>query len=199
MELNKVHLIRHGHSQANMDQLVCGQLDSPLSKQGVLEIKQASASLDIKKLTHLPCFCSPLIRARDTANLLGFENIIIRDNLMETNTGDYSEKRFSEVTKINPEFDHFMTNLDAIYPKGESTRNMLDRVWYFFLNDPDVQKLDEIVIVAHGGPLNSIVGNLLGASFKNFPSFAFENNKITTLVKSSEKSEFWSLLRMNVI
>jgi broad specificity phosphatase PhoE len=199
MRLKKVHLIRHGQSQANIDQLVCGQLDSPLSEKGIFEIKQASISSSIKNLINIRCFCSPLSRARDTANLLGFTRISLHDKLMETNTGDFSERRFSEVTKTNPEFDHFMTNLDAIYPNGESTRDMLNRVWDFFLNDPEVQSLEEIVIVAHAGPLNSIVGNLLGASFKNFPSFAFENNKITTLVKSSENSEFWSLLRMNVI
>lgn len=196
MKLKRIHLIRHGQSVANIDGLVCGQIDSPLSHFGKMGVSVASQSDFIKNLLHLPCYVSPLCRAIETALLLGFVEIRVENDLMETNTGDFSLKTMKELATTNPEFSHYMTDLNARYPNGETTLEMLERSWKCFLRIAHSE--EEVVLVAHGGPFNSISANLLGVPFKGFPSFLFQNNKITTLIKAGGFSS-WSLEKMNVV
>lgn len=195
-----VHLIRHAQSQANVDGILCGQLDSPLSENGLEQVRAAAQGKWVRELTSLPCFTSNLIRTVDTARGLGFTKLVSIPELAETNTGDFSQKRFAEVAEQHPCFDHHRTDLHARYPGGETTMEMITRSWQAFCKiEQGAEQLTELVIVGHGGPLNSIVGNLLGVPFSSFPTFQFENAHITTLVRKTSQEASWCLTRMNIL
>ena len=84
-----VYFIRHGETDFNLKGIIQGQLDIPLNETG---IKQAYETKD--KLTNLKIdiiFCSPLIRAKQTAEIINEKlNVpIVYDNrLKEFNAGD---------------------------------------------------------------------------------------------------------------
>lgn len=63
-------LVRHGQSQANAEGLFTGILDVPLTGTGRAEAVRAAELLDDAELWPPICFCSPLQRARATAEIL---------------------------------------------------------------------------------------------------------------------------------
>ena len=178
MQVGRIHLIRHGVSEANLRRMVCGQLDSPLASEGREELKRVSCKKSYKEINQLKCFSSPLLRATETAKGLGFDEFELIPEFMETNIGDYSSRNFEELAKEHPEFNHYHTDLLARYPGGESTGDMINRAVRKIKEIIDKSSEQEIVIVCHKGPMNAIVGTLLGVSFESFPMFLFENYKI---------------------
>ncbi len=194
----KVFLIRHGISVANAQGLVCGQMDSPLSPLGLEQAKAMATSPLIRSLLQFPCYTSHLQRAIQTANALGFLNPKVSPDLAETNTGSYSSLKFDHVNELYVEFKHYRTNMNARYPDGETTGEMITRSWDFFKKVIETETSEEVVIVAHGGSLNSIANHLLGISFESFPTIRFENCKISCLVKPLPDSQYWCLESLNV-
>jgi 2,3-bisphosphoglycerate-dependent phosphoglycerate mutase len=63
-------LLRHGQSQANADGLFTGLLDVPLTPAGRVEAVHAAELLNDAGLSPSTWFCSPLRRARQTADIL---------------------------------------------------------------------------------------------------------------------------------
>lgn len=63
-------LLRHGQSQANADGLFTGLLDVPLTDTGRREAQRAAELLNEADPAPRVWFCSPLIRARQTAAIL---------------------------------------------------------------------------------------------------------------------------------
>lgn len=63
-------LLRHGQSQANADGLFTGLLDVPLTDAGRAEAEGAAQQLDSAGLWPPIWFCSPLLRAKQTALIL---------------------------------------------------------------------------------------------------------------------------------
>ncbi len=190
MKGQKVYLIRHAESEANVQKIVCGQLDSPLSQKGKEQAFDASTQREFRSLLNLQCYSSPLNRCISTAKLLGFKKIKINPELMETDTGDLSQRLMTEVDHEYPQFRHHLTDRLARYPKGETTQEMIDRAWQGFQNILLVEQND-FVIVTHGGPLNSICGHLLKINFNLFPAFLFSNVSLTTFVGVTEHA--WSI------
>lgn len=78
--LVRLHLIRHGETLANVQNIVLGQGDSPLTENGLQVARLASQSDDIngngRKLQYWRMYCSDLDRAHRTARIvLGLEDV----------------------------------------------------------------------------------------------------------------------------
>ena len=68
----RLHLIRHGETHANVQNLVLGQGDSPLTENG-LAVARVAASSDIvngRKVRYWRAYCSDLYRAHRTARIV---------------------------------------------------------------------------------------------------------------------------------
>lgn len=63
-------VLRHGPSQANADGLFTALLDVPLSTVGRDEAERSAQLLNLAGLDPAAWFCSPLLRARQTAEIL---------------------------------------------------------------------------------------------------------------------------------
>lgn len=73
----RLHLVRHGETLANVQNIVIGQGDSPLTDRGVAVARTAAASNAIngKGLRYWRAYCSDLPRAHRTARIvLGLED-----------------------------------------------------------------------------------------------------------------------------
>lgn len=64
------YFIRHGQSRANADNYPAGQLDSPLTEQGMREAEAACAVIAALSPAPRRIFTSTLSRTRDTAHIL---------------------------------------------------------------------------------------------------------------------------------
>ena len=81
--LIRLHLIRHGETEANVKNLVLGQGDSPLTERGLSAARLAAASdiINGKKLHYWKTFCSDLERAHRSARIvLGLEGENCNEN-----------------------------------------------------------------------------------------------------------------------
>jgi probable phosphoglycerate mutase len=86
----KLALLRHGVTDWNLEKRVQGQIDRPLSRLG----RQQLAELALPpSLAAYRWYCSPLLRARQTAELLGLKDVLLEPALIEMNWGDWEGKR----------------------------------------------------------------------------------------------------------
>jgi broad specificity phosphatase PhoE len=72
--LVRLHLIRHGETQANVQGIVLGHQDSPLTEKGWMEAKLAASSDTIngrdERCLYWRMYCSDLTRAHTTARIV---------------------------------------------------------------------------------------------------------------------------------
>jgi probable phosphoglycerate mutase len=126
-----VYLARHGRTAYNLEGRFQGQLPVPLDDTGreqAAELAERAAAHDFQAL-----WCSPLLRARETADIVA-RRIGLEpredDRLMETDAGEWTGLSFAEVRAQTPErFDAFVAcDPGFAFPGGESFTHQEDRV-----------------------------------------------------------------------
>jgi broad specificity phosphatase PhoE len=146
-----VYLARHGQTAYNLEGRFQGQQAIPLDGTGraqAAELAERAAGYGFQAL-----WCSPLLRARETADVvarrIGLEPIEDA-RLMETDAGDWTNLSFVEVRAEAPErFDAFAAaDPSFAFPGGESFAQQEDRV-SAALRDVEVGALPALV-VCHG-------------------------------------------------
>ena len=82
--------MRHGKTDWNLKYKLQGKTDIPLNEEGIKMAREAGERY--KDINFDVCYCSPLIRAKETARLL-LEGrdipVIYDDRLMEMGFGEY--------------------------------------------------------------------------------------------------------------
>ena len=148
----RIALIRHGPTEWNAQKRVQGRIDMPLSAEG--QAKMARLLLPDGFETADP-FCSPQLRARQTAALLGLENPVPDARLVEQNWGVWEGMTRDEMLAQGGE-DAFVRagrGLQFRPPGGESTGELQARVQSFLA---DAAKLpQDAVAVTHMGVLRT--------------------------------------------
>lgn len=178
-----LYLIRHGKTEWNELHRLQGRTDVPLSEAGREMARRAhDACLNV----HFDvCYTSPLIRARETAEILlrGRDVPITEDaRLMEMCFGEYEG-----ITNIfdKPECPLRPLFLDpARYTAsvgGAETFAELFRRTGAFLNDivkPLLAQGKDVLIVGHGAMNSSIVCQIRGLPIDQFWTCGIENCKL---------------------
>ncbi len=69
--MSKIYYIRHGQSEANLQQIFAGsRIDSPLTELGRQQAKAASADIKARGLKFDHVYVSPLARAQETCQII---------------------------------------------------------------------------------------------------------------------------------
>lgn len=117
---------RHGESQANVDRIFAGAVESPLTENGRIAAQAEAERLAIEKVRYDLIISSPLSRAFDTAciiaDALGYprDNIVIEELLRERSFGNLVGKPWSSIADESSEA---VTNAG-----GESAEELSRRV-----------------------------------------------------------------------
>ena len=148
----KVYYIRHGVTQWNLDGIAQGRSDIPLCDEGRRQAEQTALLLKDKQLDL--CICSPLSRARETAEIvLSGRNvpIIFDERIAERCFGSNEGKPyFSDKT------EEYRTNMwdiahDGEFGDMETIASVVKRV-YSLLDELKEKYPDKNVLIsAHGG------------------------------------------------
>ena len=147
--MKHLYFIRHGQSQANKKAIWSGQLDSPLSEQGILEARKASKNALADNFKPDLIISSPLIRAYETAKILAealnypINKIQVRKGLIERNFGKLEGTSIADTL---PDFDQYIL-LDSI-ESVEKLVNLQKRVASELENIKSLPS-DTILIVGH--------------------------------------------------
>lgn len=145
-------LARHGETDYNRHRRFQGHLPVPLNARGreqAGELARAAAGEGFGAL-----WCSPLARARETADIVG-ERVGLEPRedarLAETDAGEWTDRTFEEVQRSDPEgFAAFVGgHADFAFPGGESFAAQSDRVMAA-LGDIAEEGTRPALIVCHG-------------------------------------------------
>ena len=182
-----LYIMRHGKTEWNKKHKLQGRTDIPLCQEG---IEMAEKAQEEYKDVHLDiCYCSPLIRARKTAEIvLEGRNvpIIPDDRLMEMSFGKYEgiENSFEiPDCPINLLFYHPEQYTSSI--GGAETLDELFKRTGEFLEEEVYPKLTEgkdILIVGHGAMNASIVCRVKNIPVAEFWSAGLDQCKMMKLL-----------------
>jgi isoleucyl-tRNA synthetase len=166
---NKYFLLRHGQSEWNADNRKISCLkenNDPLTEKGRDDVLAVSEKIKSEKIDLI--ICSPFVRTKETAEIvaakIGFdkEKIIYDERIGEIYCGDWNGRHWSELDPMKKSKD------------AESLYDVRLRAMEF-MYDID-QKYDgkNILIVAHGAPLNLISMSAEGLSEADMMKIYYE-------------------------
>lgn len=152
-------LIRHGETAWNAEHRIQGQLDIPLSPQGMLQAAQLADCLAEEPISAI--YSSELSRAWLTAAPLGARlglEVIAESRLRERSFGIFEGLTLDEIAERHPdEFREWRARHLAWRPRGgESGQQLIDRVLGAISDLTATHAGQSIVLVSHGGVLDVV-------------------------------------------
>ena len=182
-----LYIMRHGKTDWNALHKLQGRTDIPLNDEGRLMAENACK--EYKELNIDVCYCSPLSRAVETAQIVlkGREIPIIEDErLIEMSFGDYEgiENSFEiPDCPINVIFKAPEKYTESV--GGAETFEQLFARTGSFLNEvvqPQLQEGKDILIVGHGGMNSAIVCQVKKLPIEELWNAGVEQCKILKLI-----------------
>ena len=175
-------LARHGETGDLRKGRYFGATDLPLSATGREQARSLAAVLPAGVAR---CLCSPLLRARETAQLAlaGRDcRLEILDALREIDFGRWEGLSFSEIVARDQGLvaDWQRDALAFQFPGGEHTLKFWQRVQEaleLIVALPE----EEVLVVCHGGVIRAMLCVLLGLSFDHYLFFAIKPAALTVL------------------
>ena len=182
-----LYIMRHGKTEWNALHKLQGRTDIPLNDEGKLMAKQACEAY--KALNIDVCYCSPLVRAVETAQIVlkNREIPIIEDErLIEMSFGDYEgiENSFSIPNcPINVIFKQPEKYIESV-GGAETFAQLFARTGSFLkaVIEPQLQGGKDILIVGHGAMNASIICQIKKLPIEEFWSAGIEQCKILKLI-----------------
>ena len=121
----KLYISRHGQTPWNVEDLICGRTDVPLTEVGQQQaLRLAESALD-KGIDVI--LCSPMLRARQTAQAVSDAigvPIQIDERLIEMDFGT-----FEGTSRFGEEFQWIRAQMSTRFPGGESGFDVAYRVY----------------------------------------------------------------------
>lgn len=166
----KIYLVRHGETDWNQAGLLQGQTDIVLNAQGLEQAREAAERL--KEVPFEIAFCSPLIRAKRTAEtIIGDRKITLTtdERLRELNFGPWEGV---DIRTIKDAASQPFTNPGSyIPPEGAESFAQLYKRSGEFVDQallPLEGTYETVLVVAHGGVNRSILNPVLNIPVDDF-------------------------------
>lgn len=176
----EIYLVRHG--QSTLPGAYVGATDVPLSGTGIVQSKAAGRV--IRTQTFDRCYCSPMIRCRETLKHLDVvsESMFIEE-LREIDFGLWEGKTFEQIQDEDPlllELWH-REKEQFRFPEGETVGAFKGRVSSWFarlLLTADAK----VLVVTHAGVIRCAICHLLGLAFDQGFHFSIGEASVAHIV-----------------
>lgn len=153
-----LYIVRHGQTQYNLDKLIQGWCDSPLTEEGINQAKNVGVNLN--KIPFKACYCSDSGRTVDTANyILEGRNIPLfkTHKLREMHFGQYEKATFEKFYELGPH-----PSARGFVEFGGENIEMLTNRLIESLNDIKRNFSDgNILVVSHGRSITTILEHIV--------------------------------------
>ncbi|MBO5349236.1 MAG: histidine phosphatase family protein [Clostridia bacterium] len=148
----QLFFIRHGQTQANVEGILTGTIETNLTQKGIEDAKKLSLELT-EKFDYY--YCSPLKRTHQTLKAIkGEVDFIVDERIIEVSSGDWQGKLKTELPK--EEYDLYKKGL-LNPPNGESLEDVDKRIKLFLVDMFEkYKKEDKILVVTHNGFMRSL-------------------------------------------
>lgn len=155
MRTLKIHLIRHGATDANYKgQYIGCNTDLPLAPEGLNELRLLKDEIEYPQIEKL--YSSPMLRCKQTGAVLFPDTPIIEvENLKEYDFGDFEGKTAKEL-ELHPQFADWTSGKISETPNGEDNTDFIKRLC-LALNQIIVDMLSDNIssagVIMHGGAI----------------------------------------------
>ncbi|WIY82441.1 histidine phosphatase family protein [Propionimicrobium sp. PCR01-08-3] len=183
-----LYLVRHGQTEWSKSGQHTSYTDLDLTPEGEEQARALRPRLDPSEFGLV--LSSPRLRARRTAELAGFSNYVVTDDLQEWNYGDYEGKTSAEIrANYHPGWRLWFNGV----PGGETAdevRQRLTRVVRLVRSSG----VDKAICFGHGH-----ASRVLALCWMDFPlifgqAFPVETASLSILGREKES---WAMLRWN--
>lgn len=159
----KIWFLRHGQTEWNKEYRLQGQLDSPLTDQGLAEARRQAELMPPILALKPALYASPLGRARQTADIALCQTPYQTDpRLMEIHAGDWQGMLRDEIMARHPDWAATSPTPLEIYEAAEGGEGLT--AFHARIRD-FMRGLDgPSVVVAHG-----LLGQVLRAEARGLP------------------------------
>ena len=184
-----IYIVRHGETNANLEEIVSGHFDSPLTEKG--ENQARARGEDLKKIHFDAVFSSDLIRAKRTAEIISL------DRQLEVNTSNLLRERFfgkwegktisdfieknKQLFELEKKFSESQRQTFKPYPDYESNSEIAGRMLTFLREAAVTYTAKTVLVVAHGSILRSLLFHLGFAKTDELPAGSIENTGYVVL------------------
>lgn len=148
-----LYVVRHGQTEWNIMKKMQGSADIPLNAKGILQGNITKSNLDSIPIDLI--FCSPLIRARQTAEIINSDrnlDIIFDERLTERNYGE-----FEGVHKSTFDYNGFWSyNKNLSYDNAKNIQDFFKRIYQFLDEIKSMYSDKNVLMVVHAGVMKAI-------------------------------------------
>ena len=175
--------VRHGETEWNVDGKQQGHLDSPLTALGVQQAEALAAGLADRKIDVI--YSSDLGRALQTARIIDRRlsiGVLTEPRLRERSLGVTQGLTVAQFARSHPAdaARYISTDPDYVIPGGESARQRHERCVACADELAARHAGETVLIVAHGGVLESLFRRTLNLPLAAPRRFSFFNASINT-------------------
>lgn len=172
----RIYIARHGETQWNRQNLVCGRTDLPLTEEGRRQARLLAASLAGEPIRKI--IASPLLRARETAafagEVLGLP-VSLDPRLIERDFGDYEGTPSQQ-----PEFQAYRDQAALRFPNGESLMDVAARAYSLLEELRRRPEEGDVLLVCHGGVCRAVRTLFVSMSNRELREYVTRNCQVDT-------------------
>jgi broad specificity phosphatase PhoE len=184
--MTTIILIRHGETEANVQQVWQGSLDAPLTQRGQQQVAATAARMAaLSQQQPIDAFyVSPLPRARSTALAIAAaiqQQPIIAPELREFDLGDWEGRSFRELKEQERLWERWRVDPTFAPPNGESPHTFNLRAVNAIRTLADAHLAQTLLMVTHGGLICNVLATWLGAGPSDWHRWEPHNCAITIL------------------
>ena len=192
MNYPTIFLLRHGQTEWNLEGRFQGRLNSPLTKKGVQQAKENAQKLQkyIDNFDNIKIFCSPLGRAKETAEIICDElgvdksKIIFDNRVIEFNYGVFEGKKRDDILKTDEFQKREANKWKYQIENGESYEIVQKRAKEFLESIKDEKR---VIVIAHEMVNRTIRGVYCNYTQKETLNLRQSNDMILLLKNREEK------------
>lgn len=185
--MTKLLIIRHGQSQANLDGIFVGHVDSPLSDLGK---QQAEITADYIVSTYQvdAVYASDLERAfytgKTVADRLGLP-VTAKQGMREIFAGDWETVKFDTLsTEYGEPYQLWLRDIGlAQCPNGESTAQLQSRIVATLTEIAEENEGKTVVVATHATPIRTFMHHCSGLPLSEMKNIPWVSNASVTVVE----------------
>ena len=182
-----LYIMRHGKTDWNAQHKLQGRTDVPLNEEGRQMAKKAAE--EYRGVHFDVCYCSPLSRARETAEILldGRDVPLITDDRlveMSFGSGEGRQYSFGDIEGPMSVLFHHPEDYNESIGGAETLDELFARTGEFLKEValPQVAEGKDVLIVGHGAMNSSIVSIIRKLPRSEFWKAGIENCKLMQLI-----------------
>lgn len=187
----RIHLIRHGETEWNVERRMQGHLNSPLTERGRFQVRQlrkAIGRIDV-------AYSSPSGRALETAEIIlngALKKIGRVSGLKEINLGIWEGMQIGRVEKEYPkEYKTFWSKPSKFsVVQGETFFEVQDRAVKAVLDAARTHKGESILLVSHAATIKAILAHFENRSLDKLWDPPGVENGSHSVIEEREEDQF---------